>query len=190
MKLSIILPTLMQWWFYNDIIKNLDKLGRWEWAECEIITIKNKLVNEAWNEWVDRAKWDYILIINDDIIINKWAIETMMSLLEHHTISCPYFTKSWDNQTLYTHNWKNICWFCFMFKKGRKDELFPIPSELKLRYWDNRLYYKAKRDIWRWGKIHHRESKTLNSKEHKERLDKIIVWDSWFWREMFYPIIK
>jgi len=41
---------------------------------------------------VAKAKGDYIFIINDDIIIYKNTIESMIRYLEHHTISCPYYT--------------------------------------------------------------------------------------------------
>ena len=66
-RLSIWIPTLRQDHYYEDTISNLNKLWRWEDnPEVEIITIENKLVNDARNEIVEKAKWEYILIINDD----------------------------------------------------------------------------------------------------------------------------
>lgn len=188
-KLSIIIPTLYQDNYYIEILKNLNELWYWEWDEwIEIITIANKLVNEAWNEWVSKSSWEYILIINDDIIIKEWCIEQMMRLLEYHTISCPYYSRKDDLATMFTWNWENICWFCFMFKRKSVHKLFPIPAELKLWYWDNWLYHRANKDIWRWWLIHHWESKTLYDKSRRERIQKILDWDSYI-RHSFYKLI-
>ena len=76
MELSIVIPTLYQDKYYVNLLQNLKELGYWRTnPEVEIITIGNKLVNEAWNEWVAKSHWDYILVLNDDIIIKEWAIE-------------------------------------------------------------------------------------------------------------------
>lgn len=191
MKLSIIIPTLYQDGYYSQLMFNLRDLWYLNNKDVEIITIENKLVNEARNEWVEIATGEYILVINDDIVIEKWTIETMMKLLEHAPISCPYFTR-WDDveSKLHLHNGANICWFCFMFKQIDKWWLFPIPPELKIWFWDNWLYNKAKRNVARWGKIHHRESKTLLSKEHKERVDRLIERDKYARWEYFSLLFK
>ena len=183
-RLSIWIPTLRQDHYYEDTISNLNKLWRWEDnPEVEIITIENKLVNDARNEIVEKAKWEYILIINDDLIIYEWTIEKMMFLLDYHTVACSNFTRADNNQKLLVYNHKNICWFCYMIKKKDKDKLFPIPQELQLRYWDNRIYNRAReyKWDWRWWKVHHWESKTIYSKQQKERCDKIIALDKQYW---------
>jgi hypothetical protein len=154
----------------------------------EIITIENKLVNEARNEWVAKAKWDYVLVINDDIVIEKWTIEKLIHLSDIHRVACPYFTRADNNQKTYSSTGKKVIWFCFMIRKDKLPWLFPIPEDLKLWYWDDWLFWKAECDMWLWWKIHHRESKTLLSKEHKEKCDKIIEWDKYAW-ESFYKLI-
>lgn len=187
--LSIIIPTLHQDHYYEDIIQNLTELWYWyDNPDVEIITIENKLVNEARNEGVSLSKWEYIFIINDDIVIYKNTIERMMFMADNHMIACPYFTKADNNQKVYSSNGKNIVWFCYMIKRCNIDKLFPIPSDLKLRYWDNWLFWKSNADIWIWWRIHHRESKTLYSKEHEEKCNNIIEWDKYAW-ESFYKLI-
>lgn len=183
-NLSIVIPTLHQDHYYEDILNNLNELWYWEDnPEVEIITIENKLVNAAWNEWVEKAKWKYILVINDDIIIYKATIERLIRLLEYHTIACSNYTRADNNQKIYVSNGKNICGFCYMIKQEDKNKLFPIPEELQLRYWDNWIYNRAKEYNWdwRWGKIHHWESKTIYSKEQKEKCNKIINLDKQYW---------
>ena len=182
---SIWIPTLYQDNYYEDVIRNIFDVCT---VPFEIITIENTLVNEAWNEIVSKAKWEYILIINDDIIIEKWTIEKMIQLLQYHMITCPYFTRADNNQKIYSSTGRKIIGFCYMFKASDKDKLFPIPSDLKLWYWDDWLYWRCNFDMWLWGRIHHWESKTILGKEHKERCDKIIERDKYAW-ESFYKLI-
>lgn len=188
-KISIVIPTLHQDHYYEDIIQNLTDL--WYWTDnpdVEIITIENKLVNEAWNLWVAKSKWEYVLIINDDIVIKPKTIDILMALADHHKVACPYFTRADNNQKVYSSTWKKVIWFCFMIKRENLQWLFPIPEDLKLRYWDDWLFWKSWADIWLWWRIHHRESKTLLNKEHKERCDRIIQRDKYAW-ESFYKLI-
>lgn len=189
-KLSIVIPTLYQDNYYTEVVNNIDNLKKELDFEVEVITIENKLVNEAWNEWVEMSSWEYIMVINDDIIIHKWTIEKMIATLEYHTVSCPYYTLWADNQHYKTQSTKNICWFCYMFKKDDANRLFPIPSDLKLWYGDNRIYNRAMEMNWvGWlGKIHHRESKTILSPDKREYFNGICDWDRYA-RESFYKLI-
>ena len=134
------------------------------------------------------SKWEYVLIINDDIIISKWTIEKLISLADYHKVACPYFTRADNNQKVYYSTGKKVIGFCFLIKRENLDKLFPIPYDLKLRYWDDWLFWKSEADIGLWWKIHHWESKTIYNKEHKERCDRIIEWDKYAW-ESFYKLI-
>lgn len=166
MKLSIVIPTLHQWDFYEKVVKNIADVYKWEY---ELITIENKLVNEAWNEWVEQAKGDYILIINDDIVIPKWTIEAMIEELATCKVACPTFTCR-DKTEIHYSNADNIVWFCFMIKKEDISKCFPIPKELQLWYGDNWIYEKLDRNIGMVEPpIHHWESKTLMSDEMFEK---------------------
>jgi len=187
--LSIIIPTLYQNHYYEDIIQNLTDL--WYWSDnpdIEIITIENKLVNDAWNEWVEKSIWKYVLIINDDIIIYKDTIQKLMHLADIHKVACPYYTRADNNQKILSSTGKRVIWFCFMIKRDNLHWLFPIPNDLRLWYWDDWLFWKADMDMWLWGLIHHWESKTILSPEHRKKCDNIIAWDKYIW-ESFYKFI-
>lgn len=179
MKLSIILPTLHQWDYCDKVIANIKDVCS---VEYEIITIEDKLVNEARNLWVEQAKWDYILIINDDIVIPKGCIENMITELDNwYKVACPAFTKL-DSPKIYYGNWDNIVWFCFMIKSEDINTCFPIPKELQLRYGDNYIY----ESLWRSmaivePPIHHRESKTIMSDELFEKCKVIVKQDKREW---------
>ena len=183
--LSIIIPTLNtkkeDWWTYivdlfRKIVKSEHIILKY-FKDYEIIIIKDKLVNEAWNEWVDKSKWEIIMILNDDIIIED-DVWFYMQQLQELQVYCPYYTRKEDYTKVYSSNWENIVWFCFaIHKKEWKD----IPKELELRYWDNYIYeYMNHNILWGWN-IHHFESKSLFSDEHKDRCSKIIEKDKLNW---------
>lgn len=179
--ISIIIPTLHQWDYYEKIITNIKNVCS---LDYEIITIENKLVNEAWNEWVEQAKGDYILIINDDIVIPKWVIEWMIEVLKDKKVACPIFTRSDDPKIYYNNNW-NIVGFCYMIKSSDKDLCFPIPKELQLRYGDNYIYNKMSKSVWYVDiPIHHRESKTILSDEMFMKCKEICKKDKIEWMKI------
>ncbi len=76
--LSIIIPTLRQGFYYDNVIRDImacrkeieSNFGNWE-----IITVENMLVNPAWNKGVEFAKFDKIMIINDDIVFHPKTFE-------------------------------------------------------------------------------------------------------------------
>lgn len=180
--LSIVIPTLHQWDYYEKVINNIKGVYKWEY---EIITIENKLVNEARNEWVEKAIWKYILIINDDIVIPPWCIEWMIDKLkEWYSVACPTYTKK-DWPEVYYSNWPNIVGFCFMIKQDDKYRCFPIPEELQLWYWDNWIYERLDKELWMVDiPIHHRESKTLMSDELFEKNRVIVKQDKIEWLKL------
>ena len=183
--LTIVIPTLRQWDYYDNVIKNITELSKdiiREFSCYEIITIENKLVNEAWNEWVEKAQYEYILIINDDIIIEKDIFIYIKRICDKRKVCCPYYSR-WNNlNKVYDYSWptwRNIVWFCFAFKKEFSP--FPIDNRLKIWYWDNWIYEKFKGNIgWGWN-IHHWESKTVLSPEHRERINTFIEEDKKQW---------
>lgn len=171
--LSIIIPTLRQWGYYEKIIENLFDLWYWD---AEIITIEGETVNKAWNMWVEKATRRYVLIINDDIVIKGNTIEILKELLVYYRVACPWFTAK-DSDVW---NWwvlNNICWFCFMFERKNADLFFPIPEELVLWYGDNWIFERVQRKIWRGGRIHHHESSTILNEENKKRCMELVEKD-------------
>ena len=172
--MSFIIPTLHQGTYLEDLLKQIEKL---KLHSYEIIVIEDKLVNEARNEWVAKAKWKYIFVLNDDIIIYNDTFDKMKEALKYATVAWPYFKRWLDDPKIHTHNGKNIVWFCFAFKQEDKDKLFPIDERLKLWYWDNRIYHKANKRVWWWWFIYHRESKTLLDDKRKDECMQIIARD-------------
>jgi len=172
LKLSIIIPTLLQGDYYKNILKNISELNLD--FDYEIITIKDKLVNDARNEWVAKAKWEYIFIINDDIIIKKWCIEQLMKTVDYYWISCPYYTKQEDYDTIYKTSYGWIVGFAFMMNREAINRCFPIHEDLKIWFGDNWIREKNNRKFIWWWYIHHFESRTLLSDEHRARVNELI----------------
>lgn len=179
MQLSIVIPTIFQknekWkTYYSKIVHNIEKL----WLkDYEIIMIWNKLVNEAWNEWVEKAKGKYIFIINDDIILYRWTIEKLISIADYHWISCPYYSCKDDKKTIHTKSYWWIVWFAFMMTRQTAKMIFPIPEQLKIWFGDNYIYVMNKRRFAMWWRIHHWESKSVLSPEYREKINKLIEQD-------------
>lgn len=146
--------------------------------------IEDKLVNEARNQGVAKAKGKYIFVLNDDIILYNDTIEKMIKALDTCTVAGPYFKRGIDDPRIYTSNWRNIVGFCFAFKRQDRDKLFPIDDRLKLWFGDNFIYHKANKNIGWWWFVYHRESKSLMSDEHRDRCLKIIEQDKDAWREI------
>lgn len=187
-SISIIIPTLFQaneeWEVYLDIVlKNIaaqEEIIKEYFKEYSIEIIPWKLVNEAWNEWVEKSSdSDIVMIINDDIVIEEdvWRV---ISKLEEWEVWCPYFSRKNDFNHVYDYNWDNIAWFCFAL---HTNDWKPIPDDLKIWYWDNYIYeYMWHKIYWGWN-IHHWESKTLLSKEHRERINELIEQDKINWKK-------
>lgn len=190
--LSIIIPTLNTpngsgWTYIADILENIKKhndiiLSNFE--KYEVVTIENKLVNEAWNEWVSKSTWDIVMIINDDIVIEE-DVWHYLEQLKEWQVYCPYFTRKDIYTKVHDYNWENIVWFCFaLHRKEWRD----IPKEIELWFWDNYIYEYMKHNIFWWWNIHHFESKSILSPEHKERCAKIIEQDKINWITIKYNV--
>lgn len=145
-------------------------------------------VNGSWNMWVKWARGEYVWIINNDIRltehIDKKLIDQLEKVRPHWVyIMCPYSTV-WPNEfelPFRIPEW-NIMWWCFMMKAEDTAKCFPIPSELRLWYWDNWIYEKLDRKVGLGGwKIHHYESKSINAPETQEEINKIIRRDRLQW---------
>lgn len=186
MMLSIIIPTLKQrnsdWEIYlekvldNILEKNQEIFNNFD--DFEIITIENKLVNEAWNYWVEQAKWDIILIINDDIIIQE-NVFSELSKIKPWQVYCPYFSRKDNFNKIYSDNGNNIVWFCYwMYKSDWK----PIPDDLKIWYWDNYIYEYMNKNIHFGWYIHHFESRTLLDADKKKWVSELIEQDKLNWK--------
>ena len=125
-------------------------------------------VTKSWNILVDYAIWDYICVINNDVIFPHWFFEKLMSWFEDGVgMIFPRFTE-WDstNPTDIKYFKNNIAGHCFMFKQEQKNEFFPLDERLIIFGSDNWLYLRV-RELWYKFKVmanaicHHLKSQTV-----------------------------
>jgi hypothetical protein len=163
--ISVIIPTL---WKSENFIDRLIQISNNELVG-EIILIdnapqeidisyipklnhikesENTFVLPAWNKGVLLAKYDKLLIVNDDV-------ETDWNIID---LVYPYITedkgiigaggKCWDNPEgeFRIEIYDNIraCYACLFFI--HKNSYIPVPSEFKIHYGDNWLFNKIKQN--------------------------------------------
>lgn len=178
--ISIIIPVLSKDEYYSiEILKQIKERVK---EEYEIILLDwPEWVNEKWNMWVEQAKWEYIWIINNDIVILEWQDKALVDVLNAwYKIACPLSTVRQDRWRLPAiAPERNIVGWCFMMKK--KDWI-PIDSRLDIWFWDDWIYHTQKKNIGYAWIIHHFESKTINNPEVKEKIAKRIEQDKLNWR--------
>jgi hypothetical protein len=160
--------------------------------DIKVITNKENVgVNNSRNKWVELARYDLCMIINNDIVFTKNTVKELVELAdrENYNIICPVSTR-WPNKrqmpVFYKDN--NICWWCYLIRK--QDNLFPIPSQVILRYWDDYLFTIWKVKHLTTAIVHHRESKTINSPEIKERVQKTVANDKIEWDKIKWSLKK
>lgn len=176
-KLSIVMPCYNQYQFTDAILKNIQDVC--QFLDYELIVIddaswdktpyiietyadknliyyryeKNSGVTRAWNFWVKVAKWEYIVVINNDMIFPHGFFEKMMSgFIEKDTmLVCPRFTEgTLQNKTWPFYFHKHIFGSCFMLKQEDKNKLFPLDTRLRIFWSDNRLYMHLKYNL-KWN---------------------------------------
>lgn len=187
MLLSIIIPILTENKYFKDLIESLPSKIK---SNYELIVLDwPESVNEKWNKWVKKAKWDYIFVLNDDIVLTEWIDLELIKVLETNKVACPFSTvgRYKFNLPLRKANKDNIVGWCFMME--RKNWV-PIDERLKIWYWDNWIYETQLKDIWYAWLVHHYESQTLKTLDVKKILnrDKLywnIICDEKWWNINF-----
>ena len=109
-----------------------------------ILEGKNTYVNPAWNKGVELAKYDKLLILNDDI----WMDWNILSILEPHlTLETGVIGMAEENYTnphtelgLEPITHRNGGFGCAMFL--HKENYTPIPNEMKIWGGDDWLFVK------------------------------------------------
>lgn len=197
MKLSIVVPTFNRPDLLKDTIENIVDVCDWIDYELIIIDdcpddsesfeeysfmyehldsnriryFKNETnlwVTKSWNIWVKLSEWEYICIINNDVIFPKWFFEKLMDWFTDGVgMTNPRFTE-WNPKTVWKikafYWW--ISWHCFMIKKDNKDNFFPLDERLIIFWSDNWLQMRI-REMWYKIKIihdaicHHLKSQTV-----------------------------
>ena len=142
----------------------------------DIIFVDNKInkwVTYSRNLWVSMATWEYICVINNDIVFEKWFFEKLIEWFKDHPsilFTVPRRTnwrKGKENKLIRYYG-NHLCWFCYMIKQEDKDFIFPLEPRLRIFGSDNRAYRKTK-DMWLYintvkdAICHHYESITSKS---------------------------
>lgn len=153
--------------FFTDIdnLRNISNIKNLEYYRMD----ENIYVNPAWNLWVEKAKWEYVMIANNDIILTEWFdLPLIDNLKDNILVTSPIYTEWPSERNHRRHKWNkfnplNICWHLFCLKKENWVE---IPSQLKIRYWDNWIYENMVAKKWIEiscpdSKIHHYWSLTV-----------------------------
>ena len=209
-KISIIIPVLNGYEMTKNIIQNISDVFVHPY---EIIIIddfsndrtkefkndkrvryfRNEVwlgVNKSWNKWISKARGDYILVINNDIILKPWFDTTMVECLEDSYIVWPYSTRldkpfEWE---IFIKQ-QNIIGWCWMTTKERRKEIWDIDESLIIWYGDDWIFQRVVKDLKQspWianTLIHHYESKTLMNDEFKQKVWKKIEEDKIRWQEI------
>ncbi len=198
--LSIIIPVLNQIEYTKQILREIKDKTVWDyeilllisWYDTETESImkdytdihycvldKNEWVNWAWNTGVKKAQWEYVAIINNDLLLCPEWNKLLVEWLSDCHLTFPAYT-TWENPSnniKYEHISKNnICWRCYVMRKADRQE---IPEEIKIRYWDNFIYEYLNKDIKcvKDCVIHHFESKTVLGEEFADKINARILED-------------
>lgn len=204
MRLSIIIPVLNEYWYTDQILREIKDKTIWEYEVILLVSWydyttpdlservdkfirldKDKWVNWAWNEWVKLSEWEYIAILNNDILLDHWWDEKLIKWLDWYKLSSPMYT-CWDIERKWTkfknnrYNTENICWHCYVM---RKDDWIDIPDWIKIWFWDNWIYkyIEWKQNCIEDIIIHHFESKTIKSGDFIDIINERLFIDKKNW---------
>lgn len=188
-NLSIIVPVYNNKKYTNNIFKQLELLNPDKYNYDIIIFddwstdgtqdmrpsfkhrfIKNEInkgVTYARNTCIWLAKWRYILVLNNDIILPKEVIEQLLDLMKNKecmVANAKILMPGWlirDN-----NNIDNISWPCRMIRNDDWIKIWPIPERLKMFWNDDFIYLKitqglGKKSLWTNYPIYHFTSQTV-----------------------------
>lgn len=176
-----------------------ERLEKQKWIKI-IFNKKNMWVTYSWNLGFEKAKWDYICIINNDIVCPEWLFEKLIEWFkENRNIICtvPRRTQNpkWQKKSKILHYINHRNWFCFMVKKDCK--FFPIPSKLKIFGWDNRLYWMSHSQWYKINTIkdavihHYRSVTSWDFKEnHPDRDTFFKIANHEWWNIIPVPLVS
>ncbi len=149
-----------------------------KYPEVVVLTYpKNRYVTEAWNTWISIARWEYVMVCNNDITFAEWID---IELIKHYDwkIQSPLLRQHGETKPVYYgHNINGTCW---MIKKS--DFHTPIPERLKIWYNDNWLFCTYGTNWVTSTEVEHWWSQTVNSFHHNPITDQD--------KEAFFNIMK
>lgn len=148
---------VMDDWSTDDtqqIVSSVYQLTEWRLQYYKFES--NQWVTVAWNQWVKLSDWEYICVINNDVIFPEWFFEKLMGWFEDWIWFVNPRFMEWDyNNPSPVMYFKNmLCGCCFMFKQENRYKLFPIDERLIIFWNDNWLHFHN-RELWLKQKVKH-----------------------------------
>lgn len=125
-----------------------------------IIIINNSInvwVTKAWNQWIEQANWEYVLVLNNDIYLPQHIDKNLIQNYKWRVI-CP-LTRNWFEWENFKQR-SNINWTCWLIKKT--DYIEKMDERLTIWYSDDFLFHRYWCD-WVKDWVVHIWSVTLNS---------------------------
>lgn len=138
----------------TDVISSLYSQSEWRIQYYRFD--ENVWVTVAWNQWVKYSQWEYICVINNDVIFPKGFFEKLMDWFEDGIGLVNPRRTEWDikQPSIVMYHKKHICWHCYMFQHKDKDILFPLDESLRIFASDDWLWFHLT-DVWLKQKVKH-----------------------------------
>lgn len=108
----------------------------------------NIYVNPAWNLGVELAKFDYVCLLNDDILFDTNIFDAILPVLDNDDCGLYGLNMFSNSDKLKLTRAHERCWGfgCLMIMK--KKNYLQIPSELQILYGDDYLFNMCLPDCW------------------------------------------
>lgn len=154
---------------------------------------KNIYVNPAWNMGVDRAKEDYIAILNDDITIPEGLFGSIaqVDLKAMGVIgACHPLIQQVEKPQRFAVEQAELVpshertWGYGIFMAMHKDHYFPIPEDILVWCGDDIVYHRnrleGRQNFWLGAPIQTRMSATSNDKQFDEiKQNDVILYENY-----------
>ena len=136
MKLSVVIATIYDPWTLDLLVSQAEAGGH------EVIVVKGRPVNWAWNEGVRKATTDNIVILNDDIEVNRDFFDGFVREFEdgYEYMVAAHVSHfgpagNWDKKVLPPDKGH-----AFAFTRP---EMPPIPEEFLIYYGDDWFFWNS-----------------------------------------------
>jgi glycosyltransferase involved in cell wall biosynthesis len=114
----------------------------------------NKGLNYSWNEGINLSTTPITSILNNDIVLNKYFFKKIIDsyYIKDWTLICPFTVKtkkeielSKDEILIFKEIGKREGW-CWTGKTSYLNKILPIPSNLKMYFGDDYIFFRIKND--------------------------------------------
>lgn len=131
-------------WMVDDSDKYIRKLLD---KDIRYVPLKeNVWVTKAWNMWVSLARWDYVCVINNDLITPKGFYEKLMAGFDPKdpelVMTMPRYSQNTETYVCYMYH--HITGFCYMLSREGVRRLFPLDERMRIFGSDNWLWMNLK----------------------------------------------